>query len=156
MVEEHTTQIGFFYRYGLHMEEFNDAVIPTDWFGSGGEASVRTWFIGKVWTHMMQYAFQRKQKWVPYGRHSHDEKWAFSCDDIQAISDYLGDKKYFFGDAATTIDCTLFAHLAQFLYIPLEFPQKSYMNSNCPTLVAYVGRFKEQYWKDWENITHDK
>ena len=66
-------------------------------------------------------------------------------------SDYLGDKKYFFGDVATTIDCTLFGHLAQFLYIPLDFPQKSYMNSKCPTLVAYVGRFKEQYWKDWDN-----
>jgi len=39
MVEEHTTQIGFFYRYGLHMEEFNDAVIPTDWFGSEARAA---------------------------------------------------------------------------------------------------------------------
>ena len=85
MVEEHTTQIGFYYRYGLHMQEFNDAVIPPDWFGSYGAVSIKTWFIGKVWTHIMQHAFRKKQKWVPFGRHSDDEKWAFSCDDIQAI-----------------------------------------------------------------------
>ena len=153
MVEEHTTQIGFYYRYGLHMQEFNDAVIPADWFGSGGGGvSIKTWFISKVWTYMMQGTFKRKQKWVPYGRHSNDEKWAFSCEDIQAISWYLGETRYFFGDDATTIECTLFGHLAQFLYIPLDFPQKHYINRKCSNVVAYVERFKEQYWRDWDDI----
>lgn len=152
MVEEHTTQIGFYYRYGLHMHEFNEAVIPSDWFRSGGLRSIKKWVISKAWMYMMQCAFQKKQKWVPYGRHSDEEQWDFSCDDIQSLSDYLGDKKYFFGDEATTIDCTLFGHLAQFLYIPLDFPQKHYMHNHCSNLVQYVERFKEQYWDDWDEV----
>ena len=36
---------------------------------------------------------------------------------------YLGNKTFLHGDTPTTIDCALFGHLAQFLYIPLEFPQ---------------------------------
>ena len=36
---------------------------------------------------------------------------------------YLGNKRFMFGDSATSLDCVVFGHLAQFLYIPMEFPQ---------------------------------
>jgi len=39
---------------------------------------------------------------------------------------YLGNKKFLHGDTPTTIDCVIFGHLAQFLYIPMEFPQVSF------------------------------
>ena len=151
MVEEHTTQIGFYYRYGLHMHEFDKVIIPNDWFQSSSAGSTaKTWLVSKIWIPMMQHAFLKKLYWVPFGRHSDSEKWAFCCEDIQSISDYLGDKKYFFGDEATTIDCTLFGHLAQFLYIPMDFPQKRYIHEHCQNLIEYVERFKEQYWgEDW-------
>lgn len=149
MLEEHTTQIGFYYRYGLHMKEFCRVLIPSDWFVLAGKG-VKTWLISKMWVRIMQSAFIKKKKWVSYGRHSDDEQWSFSFQDLQALSDYLGEKKYFFGEEATTIDCTLFGHLAQFLYIPMDFPQKEYMYEHCQNLVRYVDRFKERYWKeDW-------
>ena len=150
MLEEHTTQIGFYYRYGLHMQEFYKAIIPSGWFASSGTGGIKTWLISKMWVSIMQSVFIKKKKWVSFGRHSDDEQWSFSFQDLQALSDYLGEKEYFFGDDATTIDCTIFGHLAQFLYIPIDFPQKEYMNEHSPNLVRYVDRFKEQYWGvDW-------
>lgn len=76
-----------------------------------------------------------------------------SCIDLKAISKGLGDKKYFLTtDKPTTIDCTLFGHLAQFLYIPLPFPQKRFLNEECKNLVEYVERIKSELWPDWEQM----
>jgi len=60
-----------------------------------------------------------------------DEIAQFSFMDFDAISKYLGEKKFFFGDEITSIDCTLYGHMAQFLYIPMAFPQKKHVNENC-------------------------
>jgi len=58
----------------------------------------------------------------------------FSFQDIEAISNILGSKKYFFGDEMTSIDCTIFGHLAQFVYIPMDFPQKQFIREKCPVI----------------------
>lgn len=64
----------------------------------------------------------------------------------------LGDGPYFFGKASPTVlDCTVFGHLSQFLYIPIDFPQAQYMKDECPNLVTFVERFRETYWPDWES-----
>jgi hypothetical protein len=36
----------------------------------------------------------------------------------------VGDKPFFHGAAPTSVDCAIFGHLAQFLYIDIGFPQK--------------------------------
>lgn len=150
MIEEHTSQIGFYYRYGLQMDQFCSAVIPEGWFSNKG--TFKSWLMGKLFPTMMPRAYKRKMRYISFGRHSDDEKWTISCQDIQSISDYLGEKKFIFGDVPGTLDCTLFGHLAQFLYIPLDFPQKTYMKENCVNIVDYVDRFKEMYWRDWESL----
>ena len=43
--------------------------------------------------------------------------------DLKSISELLGDKKYFLGDDISTVDCVLFGHLTQFMYINIGFPQ---------------------------------
>jgi len=150
MIEEHTTQIGFYYRYALNMEKFCSAVIPLNWFNHNSSLTLKAWLFLKFWKRIQPIGFKQKMKYVSFGRHSDEEKWTISCQDIQSISDYLGDKTYIFGDRATTVDCTLFGHFAQFLYIPLDFPQKRYMIENCTNVVRYVERFKEEYWSDWD------
>lgn len=142
MIEEHTTQIGFYYRYALNMDGFRAAVLPDGWF--------RSWMVSFIFPLVMPMAFKKKNKYVSFGRHSDEEKWTISCQDIQSISDYLGEKRFMFGDEPTTLDCTLFGHFAQFLYIPLNFPQKIYIHENCDNIVKYMNRFKELYWKDWD------
>lgn len=151
MMEEHTSQIGFYYRYALNMDQFCLAVIPNGWFSNHGRV-VGGWLMSKLFPVMMPLGFKKKMRYISFGRHSDEEKWTISCQDIQSISDFLGDKKFMFGDDATTLDCTLFGHLAQFLYIPMEFPQKVYMRENCGNIVEYVERFKELYWKDWDEM----
>ena len=89
-------------------------------------------------------------------RHSLAEMDAFSFADLDSISTQLGDKPFFLGSEPTSIDCTLFGHLAQFLYIPLDFPQKAHMREKCPNLVAYVDRVRERFWPDWEEMCDDK
>lgn len=92
MLEEYTTQIGFYYRFGLHMREFSSAVNPPDWFFTfRGDNGVKTWFVGEIWTHIMQHVFRKKPTWLPYRRHSDEVKWKFSCD-VKSISYYLGEK----------------------------------------------------------------
>lgn len=92
MLEECTTQIGFYYRFGLHMREFSSAVNPPDWFFTfRGDNGVKTWFVGEIWTLIMQHVFRKKPTWLPYRRHSDEEKWKFSCD-VKSISYYFGEK----------------------------------------------------------------
>ena len=51
------------------------------------------------------------------------------CRDLKALSILLGDNAFFFGATPHALDCTVFAHLAQFLYIPIRFPQVSFLNA---------------------------
>ena len=68
----------------------------------------------------------------------------------RALSNWLGSKPFFLGASPTTVDCVLFGHLAQFLYIDIGFPQKTFMEDQCPNLVALVGRMKEKFWPSWD------
>ena len=150
MIEEHTTQIGFYYRYGLNMEKFCNAVIPFNWFDINGPSTLKGRLFLKFWKFVQPIGINKKMKYLSYGRHADEEKWIISHQDIQSISEFLGHKKFIFGDTPTLLDCTLFGHFAQFLYIPLDFPQKAYMYENCRNIVEYVERFKKMYWEDWD------
>ena len=58
-----------------------------------------------------------------YARHSFEDVAKMSFLDLDAVSRILGDNKYILGtDTPTALDCTVFGHLAQFLYIDMEFP----------------------------------
>jgi len=143
MLEEHTIQVCFYYRYGLHMSAFLKALDIEHRFREG---------MAERWERGQPEHTRNKTKMRGLTRHTDEELWGFSNDDIQAISDYLGKKKYFFGDRPTTADCTIFGHLSQFLWIPIDFPQKEYMKKNCPNVVEFMNRFKKEYWPDWEEL----
>jgi len=74
------------------------------------------------------------------GRHSGEEITEKGNRDLKALSDFLGDKDYFFGDKPTTLDISAYALLAQFILIsefsaPIFDKAKSYDN-----LVAFTKR----------------
>jgi glutathione S-transferase len=143
MLEEHTSQLGFYYRYGLHMKEFLEALDIHERFPPG---------FADRWGKFQPETTKTKTKYRGLTRHSDDELWGFSNDDIQAISDYLGDKQYFFGDRPSLADCAVFGHLSQFLWIPIDFPQKQYMKEKCPNIVDFMDRFRSEFWSDWEDL----
>ncbi|WKX88240.1 hypothetical protein Q1695_008125 [Nippostrongylus brasiliensis] len=90
------------------------------------------------------------------GRNTPEEVVLLAKKDLDAINMFLGNKKYFFGDKPTTLDCTMFGHLAQFLYTPLVTPEiRTHMEQNTPNLVAFVARMKDAYWPDWEQATKE-
>jgi hypothetical protein len=143
MLEEHTTQIGFYYRYTLDMPNFIRALEIEDRWGKqvvGG------------WTKNQPETTKTKMKERGITRHSDEEIWQFANDDLQAIADYLGDKAYFFGDTPSTADCAVFGHLSQLLWIPIDFPQQKYLKEKCPNVVRFMNRFREEYWPDWDEL----
>lgn len=152
MVEEHTMQYCFYYRYGLHIHDYYNVLdIPHRLFKSD-----TSWF-GKLAMLIVpnmssKYSMKKMKYRGLLDRFSNDEMWKFSFDDLQAISNYLGETKKWFhgGDSPTTIDCVLYGHLSQFLYIPLEYPQVKYIQEHCPNLIRYVDRFRDTYYPDFE------
>ncbi|XP_076342300.1 failed axon connections-like [Tachypleus tridentatus] len=86
------------------------------------------------------------------GRHSNEEILQFGKNDLKALSEYLQDKPFFFGDEPHLLDCVAFAHLCQFYYVPFG-DMKEYMDNECTNLVSFLERMKERYWQDWEEMT---
>ena len=84
-----------------------------------------------------------------FGRLHQEEVMEMSFRDIDALSVMLREKTYMFGDQPTSLDCMVFGHLAQFLYIPIGFPQEKFMKENTPNLVMLVERMKAEFWPDW-------
>ena len=79
------------------------------------------------------------------GRHeSGDVDW-FAKSDLTALSDLLGDQNYFMGDTATSIDATVYAFIAETIYVPFENATKEYALS-CQNLVDFASRMKEAYY----------
>lgn len=148
MLEEHTQQIGFYYRYGLQMESFLDALDIEHRFRPGAS---------KYWGNAQPQVTLNKTKIRGLSRHSDEDIWKFSNDDIQAISDVLGDEQFLLGgDKPTLADCAVFGHLSQFLWIPIDFPQRKYLLESCPNLVKFMNHFRATYWPDWEDLCNIK
>lgn len=56
------------------------------------------------------------------GRHSEEEIVQITCADLQALSDFLGDKPFFMGDNPTTLDATAYAYIGNFIKPPYKSP----------------------------------
>lgn len=142
MMENHTCLAGFYYRYVLNMPEFFLKMIEPskDAFPPIGI---------KFFRYVTPKIVKLRLYLHGLGRHSPQEIAEFSFQDLDAISKILGTKKFYLGDKPSTIDCTLFGHLIQFLYIPMDFPQKAHMTEHCQNIVDYVERMREEFWPDW-------
>lgn len=141
MVENHTAVAGFNWRYGYHMEEFSEKLIMH--YGKGPAMF--------FFRYIQPIGMRFRTHLHGLGRHSLEEINEFTFKDLDAISKILGDNGFFLGtEAPTTIDCTLYGHLVQFLYIPMNFPQKQFVRENCPNILRYLDRMKDTLWPDWE------
>jgi glutathione S-transferase len=80
--------------------------------------------------------------------HSRDEIYSIGNKNLQAISDFLGNKKFMMGDEPSQVDASMFGILSSTLWIPVEFPSKEYAYKNCPNLHFYLLRLKERFYAD--------
>jgi len=86
--------------------------VPTDAVGEEVTAeatAIRQSMIDQMYGHGM-------------GRHTAEEVHQIGSADLIAISDFLGDKPFFFGDTPTGIDATAYAHLAHIIEFSLDSP----------------------------------
>lgn len=100
-------------------------LVYSRWIENGDE--IREGFFGSVPAIMRKFVFNMIVKKVRanlygqgMGRHSAAEIYAFGAADLEAISEYLGDKDYFFGDQPTSIDATIFGIIDSIIVPPLD------------------------------------
>ncbi|XP_014671562.1 PREDICTED: failed axon connections-like isoform X1 [Priapulus caudatus] len=100
---------------------------------------------------MKKYAF--KTFWMAgIARHSKDEYRMIVSDQIHAISNFLGTKKFLMGDNPTSVDAWMFCHLSQVVYVPLDHPHREIISKECPNVQEYTNRVRDTFWPDWNTL----
>lgn len=79
------------------------------------------------------------------GRHSREEVYDIGIQDIQAISDFLGDQPYLMGDQPTSLDATGYGTLVNLLRASVGSPMQEY-GLKLENLGAYCDRMHARYW----------
>ena len=74
------------------------------------------------------------------GRHTQSDIYAFGKADLDAISNYLGTKRYFFGEELTYVDVAIVPVVASLILIPIDTEIALYARTK-ENLVAYIERF---------------
>lgn len=85
------------------------------------------------------------------GRHTPEEIYQIGIADITAIANFLGDKRFFFGERPTTADATVYAYMANMLEAPIESPAKQH-GLKQGNLVGYCRRMFETFFPDLAHL----
>ena len=81
------------------------------------------------------------------GRHTRENIYRLGCEDIKALSVYLGDKTWFGGDSPNVLDATAVSFLANFLVSEIGTPVKTEIE-RCSNLLNYVKRSLPEIYGD--------
>ena len=117
--------------------------------------NIQHWFqegMANRWGKFQPNHTKNKTKMQGFSRHSDEELWEFSNEDFSSISEYLGNNPFFFGDRLTLVDCAIFGHFLQFLWIPIDFPKRKFSVEQCSNVVDLLNRFQDKYWPDWKEL----
>lgn len=162
MLEEHTSQTGFYFRYALHMSEFCEAVDCRERVFMGNESKAGN-FIFTMFRKGMPVGWMKKARARGFVRYKSgpDTVWSMAFEDLKALEEVLStdaDTSYFFGQSLPgSFDCAVFGHLSQLLYIPIEnFPHQKYLEESCPNLLRFMMHFKHKHFPDWEKLCEKK
>jgi len=81
------------------------------------------------------------------GRHSESEIVQFGASDLKALADYLGNKKFFFGDKPSSLDAAAFGCLYNIMRPKFNSALKDALLAH-RNLVDYVNFMVERYYSD--------
>lgn len=157
MLEEHTSQTGFYYRYYLRTPTFCKATQLRERLFMGDKNEIGNTIFESFQKGIVK-GWENKATVRGFMRYSSpDVVWAMACEDLQALEDFFlstPNENYFFGRSHPgVLDCAVFGHLSQFLYIAMDFPHKTYLKESCPGLLRFMENFKQTYFHDWETLT---
>jgi glutathione S-transferase len=82
-----------------------------------------------------------------FGLHSRDEIYQIGKENIQALSQILGEKKYIMGDQFSSVDAVVFGALANIIWHPIESPIKKFGNEKS-NLVNYCKRIQQEMYPE--------
>jgi glutathione S-transferase len=105
------------------------------------------WFIKVTIANGMAKSIEKTLYKHGIGRFTEAEKLKILDDNLTAISNYLGSKKYFFGDQVSSIDVILFSTLIQVNARGAVRQFEQILNSY-PNLKNYLERFRQTYWPE--------
>jgi glutathione S-transferase len=95
---------------------------------------------------MRQHLFERG-----IARHTRDEITAMGRADVDAISDWLGDRAWFIGDGPTKVDASALGLLAVTIRSPMATPVATYARTK-PNLVAFVDRVLARFFAEGARV----
>ncbi len=81
------------------------------------------------------------------GRHKADEVFHLGKLDLDALSDFLGEKPYFMGDKPTSLDASAFGILINTISTPIESPLQVHGKSKA-NLAAYCQRMLAEFYPE--------
>jgi glutathione S-transferase len=81
------------------------------------------------------------------GRHTEEEVHQIGCTDLAAVSDFLGQKLFFFGDKPTGVDATVYAAVTNCIDVPMDGPLARFGRDR-KNLVDYCQRMRERFFSD--------
>ena len=79
------------------------------------------------------------------GRHTAEEIYQLGSAELMAVSDFLGDKSFFFGDKPTTADAVVYTYMAQLIELPFDSPTRELARGQ-KNLVDYCARMRARFY----------
>ena len=151
-VEERSISCAF---HRLLDEHFYWALVYSRWQDEPGWSIVSDMFFGDITPFIRGLIQNKEQKTVigymkghGLGRHNREEIYSIASKNITALSDYLGDKKYFFGkDELTFIDICLHSYIINIITPDIDNPLKEAVMA-CQNLVDHALRLDAEIYGD--------
>jgi glutathione S-transferase len=81
------------------------------------------------------------------GKHSQQEVYEIGCRDVIALSDFLGDKPFFWGEQPTNLDANAYAVISNIIWAPIDSPLQDRARK-LSNLVSYCDRMKARFYPE--------
>ncbi|KAG8444741.1 hypothetical protein GDO86_009782 [Hymenochirus boettgeri] len=109
--------------------------------------------------HLTKGIVKREMYGQGIGRFSEEEIYTLMEKDMRSLAGLLGDKKYFMGPKLSTLDATIFGHLAQAMWtLPGTRPERL-LKGEFINLAMYCERIRRKFWPEWhddnDNTTYE-
>lgn len=137
LIEEHLYWVGLYSRW---FEEDNWRMTREAFF-----TMIPAW-IRPVVTALIRRRVQGYMIGQGMFRHSRDEIYRFGEEDLKALADFLGEKKYFMGSEPTELDASAYGFLANLYWTPCRSPLLDAAHE-LPSLLKYCERMRERFGK---------
>ncbi|XP_028836161.1 failed axon connections homolog [Denticeps clupeoides] len=103
----------------------------------------------RILSHLTGGAVRREMYGHGIGRFSKEEVYALMEKDMRTLATLLGDKKYMMGSKMTTVDATVFGHLAQAMWTLPGTQPEQLIKGELINLAMYCDRIRRKLWPEW-------